>query len=101
MSTTLAAILELTDRVQAAIDAGDWQHARELEAQRLASLERLVAQGAGALDLDGILEDLQRRCLKTIGEVHHHRRRVLRDAALLSAGRTAVTAYRDAAPPQR
>ena len=42
MTPLLEDILELTDRVQASIDAGDWQHANELETERRAKLEQLL-----------------------------------------------------------
>ena len=51
MTPLLEDILELTDRVQAAIDAGDWQHANELETERRAKLEQLVVAGADGQDL--------------------------------------------------
>jgi hypothetical protein len=92
---TLAQILELTDRVQAAIDAGDWVAAQEVETQRRAAIEQLVAeQGAGGA-MAGALTQLHERNQRMIGEVHHHRRRVLRDAALVNTGRSAASAYGD------
>jgi hypothetical protein len=97
---TLATILELTDQVQTAIDAGNWQRAGELEAERRAQLERLVAEnGAGepGSELRTALEQLLERNQRLIGEVHHHRRRVFRDAETVKTGRSAVNAYAAAA----
>jgi hypothetical protein len=92
---TLAQVLELTDRVQAAMDAGDWLGAQDAETQRRAAIERLVAElGAGG-ELEGALTQLHERNQRMIGEVHHHRRRVLRDAALVKAGQSAASAYED------
>jgi hypothetical protein len=93
VSVTLAHVLELTDRVQSAIDAGDWVAAQEVETERRAALEQLVAeQGAGG-DLRSSLAALQARNQRMIGEVHHHRRAVLRDASMVQTGHSAVSAY--------
>ncbi len=95
MPLSVADVLELTDRVQTAIDAGDWQGAQELETQRRAAIEQLVAeQGAGG-DMAGALAQLHERNQRMIGEVHHHRRRVLRDASLVRTGQSAASAYAD------
>lgn len=93
MSMTLAAILDLTDGVQAAIDGGDWQRAQDLETERRAAIEQLVAEAGGSGTTLTALEELQRRNRKMIGEVQHHRRRVLRDATLVKTGQTAAAAY--------
>ena len=100
MIPTLATILELTDRVQTALDAGDWQRASELDAERRAQLERLVAEhgtGEPKSELRNALEQLLERNQRMIGEVHHHRRRVFRDAETVKTGRSAVNAYAAAA----
>ena len=100
MIPTLATILDLTDRVQAAIDAGDWQHACELDVERRVQLERLIAeQGVGeqGSELRTALERLLERNQRLVGEVHHHRRRVFRDAETVKTGRSAVNAYAAAA----
>jgi hypothetical protein len=99
MSVTLDKILELTEQVQNALDAGDWQRANELETERRAQLEALVAeQGVGEPngELRGTLEALQQRNQRMIGEVHHHQRRVLRDATMIKTGQAAVRAYETA-----
>jgi hypothetical protein len=92
---SIADVLELTDRVQAAIDAGDWQTAQELETQRRAAIERLVAEHGAGGDMTGALTQLHERNQRLIGEVHHHRRRVLRDASLVRTGQSAASAYAD------
>jgi hypothetical protein len=93
VTTTLAQVLDLTDRVQAAMDAGDWLAAQDLETQRRAALERLVAEQGTGGDMVGALTQLHERNQRMIGEVHHHRRRVLRDAALVKTGQSAASAY--------
>jgi hypothetical protein len=93
MSTTLDEVLELTDRVQAAIDAGDWQHAQALETDRRAHLERLVAAGGTAGALRSTLATLEQRNHRMVGLVQHERRRVLREAGTVKTGHAAANAY--------
>jgi hypothetical protein len=97
MSSRLDGVLALTDRVQAAIDAGDWQLARELETSRRAELEALVAEQAKGLELVGALASLADRNHRMIGAVQHHRRAILRDAETIRTGHAAVAAYDSAA----
>src|SRR3954468_16717828 len=94
--TTLGVILDLTDQVQSAIDAGDWGRASDLEAQRRAQLEAFVAElgvGEPGGEVRGALEALQLRNQRLLGEAHHHRRRVLREASTLKTGHSAARAY--------
>jgi hypothetical protein len=93
---TLAEVLDLTDRVQAAIDAGDWLAAQEAETLRRMALERLIAEQGTGGDLTRSLTQLHERNQRMIGEVHHHRRRVLRDAAMVKTGQAAASAYAEA-----
>ena len=92
MATALDTLLELTDRVQAAIDAGDWQQANEIESERRAQLERLVAEQT-AMDARPVLEALAHRTHCLVGLVEHHRRRVLREATTVTAGHAAAARY--------
>ena len=92
MTTAFDTLLELTDRVQAAIDAGDWQQANELENERRAQLEKLVAEQT-ALDIRSVLDALGQRTHRLIGLVEHHRRRVLREATTVTAGHAAAARY--------
>ena len=92
MTTAFDTLLELTDRVQAAIDAGDWQQANELENERRAQLEKLVAEQT-AMDVRSVLEALAQRTHRLIGLVEHHRRRVLREATTVTAGHAAAARY--------
>jgi hypothetical protein len=92
VTTALDALLELTDRVQAAIDAGDWQKANEVEIQRRAQLEKLVAEQT-AMDVRSVLGTLAQRTQRLIGVVEHHRRRVLREATTVTAGHAAAARY--------
>ena len=92
MSRLLATVLELTDRVQTAIEAGDWPQAQELESERRRLLERLAA-APGDLDVTttfGALEESNRRL---IGLVEHQKRRVLREAAVARTGHDGAAAY--------
>jgi hypothetical protein len=92
VTNALDALLELTDRVQTAIDAGDWQQANDLETERRAQLERLVAEQT-AMDVRSVLDALAQRTYRLIGLVEHHRRRVLREATTVTAGHAAAARY--------
>ena len=104
MSVQLTAILDLTDQVQAAIDGGDWQRARELEAARRDAIVQLVAEGAGDTtgdtSLPNALADLYARNQRMLGEVDRERRRLLRESALVTKAHAAVAAYADAREPK-
>ncbi len=92
MPTALDVLLELTDRVQAAIDAGDWQQANDLETERRAQIERLVAEQT-AMDVRSVFDALAQRTHRLIGLVEHHRRRVLREVTTVTAGHVAAARY--------
>ena len=96
MQQRIAVILELTDRVQAALDGGDWQRASELEAERSGLLASLVAtarsQGRFA-ELEPVLGDCLQRTNHMVGEIRHHQRRLLREAATIRTGHAAASAY--------
>jgi hypothetical protein len=96
MNPSFTAILDLTDRVQEAIDGGDWPRAQELEAERRAAIERLVTEQAVSAELQAALGDLYARNQRMIGEVHHHRRRLEREALTVRTGRAAIAAYGEA-----
>jgi hypothetical protein len=99
MTTTLSSILDLTEQVQNAIDAGDWQQASDLESQRRAQLESFIAErgiGEPGGDVRTALEALQLRNQRMLGEAHHHRRRVLREASTIKTGQSAARAYESA-----
>jgi hypothetical protein len=93
MSHPIAAILELTEQVQAAIDRGEWPRAQELETERRAALERLVETPSIADELRAALTELYARNQRMIGEIEHHRRRIVRDAATVKTGHAAAAAY--------
>ena len=93
MRSLLEAVLDLTDRVQAAIDAGDWAQANELEIERRAQLEKLILTGDGAGPLTGALDALHQQTHRLIGLVEHHRRRVLREASTVTTGHAAAARY--------
>ena len=92
MKTLLEAVLDLADRVEASIDAGDWAQANELETARRAQLEKLLLAGAGALP-EGALDAVRQRTHELIGLVEHHRRRVLREATTVKTGYAAAARY--------
>ena len=88
-----------TDAVAAAISAGDWQHASELEAHRRGLLERYIAaerQAHGGIEhLRDELTTLIDQSNRALGQVHHQRRQVLLESAVLKRGREATEAYAD------
>ena len=90
-----AAVLEMTERVQTAITAGEWAQALELETQRRELLARCLDEqrGAGLENLVATLTDLQNTHNRLIGELFHHRRRLVREATTVRTGRRAVRAY--------
>jgi hypothetical protein len=93
MNPTVAKTIELTDEVQLAIEAGDWQRAHELEIERRALLEQLAATPLGAAGMEPELAALEERTARLIGLVQHHRRRVLREAAVARSAQDGVAAY--------
>lgn len=93
----VAAIVALTDDVQAAIADGQWQAATALDRRRRealdALLEGLASQPALTASLQQSLSELQTRTRHMIGEVDHHKRRVIREASTVSTGRRATREY--------
>ena len=100
MAVQLTAILDLTEQVQAAIDGGDWQRARELESARHDALVQLVAERAGDASLPSVLADLYARNQRMLGEVDRERRRLLRESAVVTKAHAGVAAYAGTAEPQ-
>ena len=100
MTVQLTAILDLTEQVQAAIDVGDWQRAREIEAARREALVQLVAERAGDASLSSALADLYARNQRMLGDVDRERRRLLRESALATKAHAAVAAYAGTPEPQ-
>ena len=86
-----------TDAVATAISEGDWQHASELEAERRGLLERYIAAErtahGGIEHLRDELANLIDLSNRALGEVHHRRRQILLEAAVLQRGREANEAY--------
>lgn len=97
MQAQLTAIIALTDDVQAAIGSGEWQTATELDRRRRAALdtllEDLAKDPALAASIQQALTDLQTRTRHLIGEVDHHKRRVIREASMVTTGRRAAREY--------
>lgn len=96
MSSQLDPILDLTDQVQNAIDAGEWQRAHELEIERRRLLEHLVMANAGSAGLGGALSALEQRNNGLIGIVRHHQRRILREAATVKTANAGAAVYASA-----
>ena len=92
MSPLVATVIDLTDQVHAAIDDGDWPRAQELETERRRLLEQLAAAPDGG-DLKPTFAALEARNHRLIGLVEHHKRRVLREAAVARTGHDAAAAY--------
>jgi hypothetical protein len=88
----VATVLDLTDQVQAAIDDGDWPRAQQLETERRGLLEQLAA-AADVGDVIPTFATLEARNRRMIGLVEHHKRRVLREAAVARTGHEGVAAY--------
>ncbi len=93
----LDTLIAQTDAVAEAINAGDWESATELELERREFLQRYLQQEAlrhGDVEhLRQALTELQARGNQFVGEVHHHRHRVIREACTLKKGRDAVKQY--------
>ena len=94
MSPLVATVIDLTDQVQAAIDDGDWLRAQQLETERRRLLEQL-ATSPDAGELTPTFAALEARNHRLIGLVEHHKRRVLREAAVARTGHDAAAAYAD------
>jgi hypothetical protein len=94
MSVLVATVIALTDEVEAALGAGDWARAQELETERRRLLEQL-ATAPDAGDLKPTFADLQARNHRLIGLVEHHKRRILREATVVRTGHEGAAAYAD------
>lgn len=91
MSVLVGTVIELTDRVEAAIESGDWLSAQQLEGERRRLLEQLALSGTA--DLRATFAALENRNFRLIGLVEHLKRRVLRDAAVARTARDGAAAY--------
>ena len=96
---SLERLLDLTNTVHEAINAGDWKNAAIAEAERREMLEAYVEQerasNGNLANLSEELAGLQTRSNRLIGELAHHRRRLEQKACELGRGRRAVNAYLD------
>jgi hypothetical protein len=95
MNPLVAAVIALTDRVQDAIDAGDWPQAQQLETQRRELLERLAASPDATGEVAQTFAALEGSTRRLIGLVEHHKRRVLREAAVAKTAHDGAAAYTD------
>jgi hypothetical protein len=92
VSVLVNTVLDLTDRVESAISAGDWVEAQELEGERRRLLEQL-AFAAEAGEVKTTFAALEERNFRLIGLVQHLKRRVLREAAVARTARDGAAAY--------
>ena len=92
MTALVVKVIELTDRVEAAIESGDWSLAQELESERRRLLEQL-AGAADAGDLRATFTALEARNHRLVGLVEHQKRRVLREAAVARSAQAGAAAY--------
>jgi hypothetical protein len=95
MNPLVATAIALTDRVEDAIDAGDWPRAQQLEGQRRELLEELAATPDATGEVARTFAVLDGRTRRLIGLVEHHKRRVLREAAVAKTGHDGAAAYAD------
>ena len=96
MNGRLNEILTLTDAVQQAIDAGEWQRAHDVDVERRALLEALALQRGDPAALGAALADVRARTYVLMGQVEHHKRRVLREASTVKTAHAAAAAYTEA-----
>jgi hypothetical protein len=94
MSPLVAVVLDLTDRVEAAIDGGDWLRAQELETERRRLLEQLVTE-PDAQDLGPTFAALEVRNHRLVGLVEHLKRKLLREASVARTSHDGAAAYAD------
>lgn len=94
MNPLVATVLELTDRVEAAIDGGDWPRAQALETERRQWLEQLAATPE-TQDLGSTFAALEARNHRLVGLVEHHKRRILREASVARTAHDGAAAYAD------
>ena len=95
MNPLVDTVIALTDQVQSAIDAGDWPRAQELETERRGLLETLAATPDTTGEVVRTFTALEARNRRLIGLVEHHKRRVLREAAVAKTGHDGAAAYAD------
>jgi hypothetical protein len=93
MSPLIGKALDLTEQVQAAIDAGEWLRAQELEAERLRVLRELALADDASGAVVATFRSLAERNHRLVGLVQHHRRRVLRESAVVRSTETGAAAY--------
>jgi hypothetical protein len=93
MSPLIGTALDLTEQVQAAIDAGEWLRAQELEAERLRVLRELASMDDASGAVVATFRSLAERNHRLVGLVQHHRRRVLRESAVARSAEAGAAAY--------
>lgn len=100
--SALDEILNLTDRVEASLDGGDWIEAAALNAQRQELLTRLFA-GRAPQDIDpetrDVLRDILARNESAAARVRIERELVASKQSRIHHSAAAVRAYEQAAAP--
>ena len=96
-NVNLASLIEHTNAVAEAISTGDWQRASQLEVERRLLLERyLAAESLAHGGLEHLREELTElvdRNNQFLGEVHHRRRQIMREASTVKRGHAAAAEY--------
>ena len=94
---SLETLIAQTDAVATAIADGDWEAATGLEVERRSLLQSFLereSQRHGDLEhLRASLAEIHARGNQFVGEVHHHRDRIIREACTVRRGRDAVKEY--------
>ena len=92
----LERVLELSRELAARVDAGDWEAAASLEADRRVLLEAFFAVPPPVADLPRTI-DLLKQLLAAndllVGRAEHLQRGLAREAETIGTGRRAVLAY--------
>ena len=93
LGVALEPVMELSDALQAAINAGEWRRATEIDRERRQALEVLLDKLAPSEELNAALAELQQQTHHLMGQAHHHQRRLVREASTLATGRAAAQEY--------
>lgn len=95
-ATGLERALELSRQLAGRVDAGDWQAAAALEAERRALLEEFFSVPPPAAELPRTIELLKQLLTANdllVGRAEHLQRGLAREAETIGTGRRAVLAY--------
>ena len=94
---TLDYLVNRTEAVAEAIRSGEWQLASDLEVERRELLKHFVAaEKRSHGGLEHLRQDIETLIIcnnQFLGEIHHHRRTILREASTVRRGRDAAAEY--------